>query len=165
MGSLGYLLREEMILNTSYTYSPCSPFPSHCHVSEYVSCYYVSLVLYGSSKMWMWPVYLDELSGVEEKRARRGSADVGLAKRVQAECPQRQRPRRGLLTFPREHLHFCACMCICVCVCALRFLPYLETGNAHWCRSREQSCSKIERVSIAIFPYNAGVDSNLMFLP
>ena len=28
----------------------------------------------------MWPIYLGELSGVEEKRARRGNMDVTLAR-------------------------------------------------------------------------------------
>lgn len=59
----------------------------------------------------MWLIYLGELSEVKEKRARRRGADTGLAKKVQAECPQRQRPRRGCLLFPEN-------TCISVCVCA-----------------------------------------------
>lgn len=101
----------------------------------------------------MWPIYLDVLSGAEGK----GYVGVALAKRVPAECPQRQRPRRGLLPFQEN-------ICICLCVCVLHALSCPDTENAHRCQGREPSCSKFKCLN-CYFSKNADVNSNLMFLP
>lgn len=88
----------------------------------------------------MWPIYLDVLSGVEGK----GYVGVALAKRVLAECPQRQRSRRGLLPFQEN-------ICICLCVCVYFTLCHAQIQRMHIDAKEENQVVANLSVLIAIF--------------